>query len=263
MKSVAIAGSSFLLDVDRELHINEDDPSIRLDIRSMNNRDSHYAFLLDLATFAICHEQREGVIPVIVPPMFRVDEEGMRKKWGYGQSRPIPTTDAGFKPNMRRIQTRLNSYELPKFKIAGIGYAYDMSNGFVSPQDVKPITWRPVPIAELNPSPNGHQFLFDIDTRAIIPGKVEDQPWKAGQLLVELPPPVSMDPVAYALGRGEKPTAYVKRYPVQETRDAIVFERLRSGKLSFYKGPSLLENIVRLPPGNRPENNTGERSRKP
>lgn len=228
---IVIHGIRFLVDVwTREL-IEEADPLNRLNFYSWQLTDSGYSFGFDLKEkdipygydpdFSFDEQQLgPGVVKVDIPFFVQMDPEGMRKKYAIPFGTILPERDEDFHCRPDLLKKRLDG-QLPEITIAGTPYIIDVCCGELRYYEQRHSVIIPhiIKLDICDESEDGkevfilydkrrhQQITFDPELIAIPPDLV----------VIAIPAPHWLDPVGMARRESVNDTAYVDRYPFQES----------------------------------------------
>lgn len=222
LPTFTLESTTYLVDVDYGLLREKENFTHVLDFHEMDWLKTHYAI----------SDHRGNVLTI--PPMVKLDPEGMALKYGLPLA-DLPQTDDGLKCNAALMAERLMG-ALPTISICGHEFFVDLRLDLLRPKDdFSTMGIQISHLTEMTPN-DGYAFLYDPATRKQV---LFDRSWTQiprGIVAVEIPDVVTMDVVGWIYSFDNS----------HELRQKYVFGN-RKEALNFRWGKSY-ENIVNRHP---------------
>jgi hypothetical protein len=253
-------GLSFLVDIDKQVLCQTNNGSHEISfITQMIDRGDHYILPFDLirkrvADNIFAHDQVE---PIVVPPLVKLDPEGMSEKYGVPIDQLAGKTDFEVIVNQEALLQRENGV-LPRINIAGQDFTIDLRL-----QELRHTEFF-FPVLSLKSfdltDDGGHYVAFyePIMKQVVnIDPKLTEFP--DGIIRIKLPNEIGLDPLGTAQKYGMNERELLRRHPIQkelkaeviplsETNIPALIQRNREALRQEHR-----ENMQRMKPRVRPE----------
>lgn len=219
-----IEGTRFIVDLQQGELRQEDRPENVISFKDMQYKESHYTFEYDQSTknlpFSFTADPK-NIIEVQVPPMVKLDPEGMAEKYKVSVTSLQDKSDFDIIVDKELLQERLNG-KLPIINIAGRDFIIDFQLKELRPKDNFSTSIR---LHELHYSLYEEKYLafYHIASHKIIeidPARIKELP--QGVVQIEIPFERKLDPVAAAREYGVDYKDMLVKYPIHKNLEAKV-----------------------------------------
>lgn len=203
-----LESTAYLVDVDFAVLRQEDNQTDVLPFNEMEEHSTHYAI----------PDHRGQVLTV--PPMVRLDPEGMAAKYGLAVT-ALPDRDDALRCPPEALADRLQG-KLPIIQLCGQEFFVDLRLGLLRPKD--DFSTRGIPLAELeeHPTGTGYVLLYDPATKSQVFYSQDWQQVPEGLVCLELPDTETLDVVGSILTYLDYPELKSK-YPFGNRQEALAF----------------------------------------
>lgn len=203
---IEIEGTSFIVDVGRQLLLENGKPENCISFLDMRDFEKYYTLEYSRkeknlpASFS-----DETVTSVIVPQMKELDPEGMKLAYGCSDDDLLHLSDFEIVVNQDIIKERLQGKQ-PVIDIAGHPFYIDLHSGYLRPKD--DFFSKGISLARLEEIGSGtgddnHRIAYDPLKHELVEldiSRITKIP--KGIIVVEIPPAYKLDPVKWAEMRG-------------------------------------------------------------
>lgn len=219
-----IEGTRFIVDVQQGELRQEDRPENVISFEDMQYKESHYTFEYDRSTntlpFSLTADPK-NIIEVQVPPMVKLDPEGMAEKYKVPVTSLQDKTDFDVIIDKELLQERLNG-KLPIINIAGHDFIIDFRLKELRPKDDFSTSIR---LHDLHYSLYEEKYLafYHIASHRVIDidsARIKELP--QGVVQIEIPFERKLDPVAAAREYGTNYKDMLIKYPIHKNLEAKV-----------------------------------------
>lgn len=218
-----IEGTSFEIDLDRQLLRQTNDPDNEISfINSMQDHGSHYRLLYDPESCRPAEDLFDGTrIKVIdIPPLSRLDPDGMAGKYGVSAEAMTGKTDFEIIVDQETLANRQNGI-LPQIDIAGEKFIVDLRL-----QELRHAEYF-FPVLSLKSfdlTDDGWHYtaFYEPVMKQVVQIDPKLLEFPDGIIRIKIPNEIGLDPVATAKAYGMDERDLLRRYPIQRELKAEV-----------------------------------------
>jgi hypothetical protein len=218
-----IEGTSFLVDVDRQVLRQTNDPDNEISfINQMQDHGSFYRLLYDPdARHAAGHlTDQNRVVVIDIPQMTALDPEGMSEKYGIPAVQLARKADFDVIVNVELLQARLSG-QLPTIEIANELFTLDLRlREFRFVQD--PLITISLRSFNLSQDDDRYEAAYNPLLRQVVAIDPKLTEFPDGVIMIRLPNEIGLDPVSVARQYGIDEKEFLRRYPIQSSLKAEI-----------------------------------------
>ncbi len=221
---IEIEGTSFLVDVKSQQLVQRDQCENKISFIEMKDMGSHYILNYSPSEKNIPSVLSGDTQAIIIPPMIKLDPEGMKLAYGLRKGTFNELTDFDIVVDQEAIRERLGG-KLPVIQILGHDFFVDLRMGYLRPKD--DFSTMGINIGELDyiaGDVNGrYQFPYDPKTHQSV-----HVDWEAitqlpqDFVLIEIPMAADLDPVSYCRLYGLDFKVIAREHPPRQLMTARI-----------------------------------------
>jgi hypothetical protein len=218
-----IAGTGFLVDVDKQVLRQTDDPANEISfIDSMQDHHDHYLLIYDIS-LKNCpgdHIDPNDIRSVIVPQLTSLDPEGMAEKYGLTISQLSGKTDFDVLNDQETLALRHQGV-LPQITIDGENFIIDLNlHELRHAENFSPV----ISLSSFHVAADEQHYEAYFDRAFKQPVPLDEKLTEFPQQVVQLkiPNAVRLDPVGFARRYGWEERMVLRRYPIQKALKAEI-----------------------------------------
>lgn len=224
LPTLDLAGTTFVVDVENLCLYQKDNPPNTISFFDMENRDTNYRFSYDVGRknllMSIWHQDGDEIRHFTIPPMIRLDPEGMALKYGTTVEEVRKMYDRELKCDERLLEKRLMGI-LPQIDIAGETFTIDWRLRELR-LNAEPTTHLSFDQMDFNDRGTEYFCLYHKATHQIVQVDQNIVEFPKGVIALTIPGELRLDPVGVARQYGVGIQSIVDHYPIKEKLQAEV-----------------------------------------
>jgi hypothetical protein len=217
LPTLSIEGTTFIVDVQKEELIQKDQPENSISFNEMLYSKKGYQFDYDKGLKNIPISFIKDPITVHVPNMTELDPSAMAEKYHLSEAEIIGKTDLDIIVDQEQLALRERGH-LPVLEISGHPFYVDLAMDTLRPKD--DFLANGIRFAEIDnyfmEEANVYRIPYHPATHAVEDLDIENiKAIPEGIVVVDIPLPSELDPVAFARINGFKQEQILREHPIQ------------------------------------------------